>query len=240
MCPVRSPLETTTPNGGPWTNVDVEEELRKASTALHLGAASQRVLEFVEWATTHPALDPGHRQSERSWHCMGQRVLSIRRGGGGISVTGGIHYSGDNAPAPRIVNEHNPLDEAALAAVRAAVEDGIAERSPAARRSGAPTSTGCRPRSGVTSPGPTPMHQRCESGWPRAATHNSSSTSSSARPVTIPPRSPTSPETSPTGWTKPFRGTFKSRGTGTGVPRKPADRSFRCLHGRSCLEWVVR
>lgn len=127
-CPARSRQETIAPAGGPWTDVSPEDELRKASTAVHLGGSSARVLELVEWATTHPALDPGHRQSERSWHCMGQRVLSIRRSGRGVSVTGGIHYSGANAPSPRLVDEQHPLDGAALAAVQAAVQVGIAER----------------------------------------------------------------------------------------------------------------
>jgi hypothetical protein len=55
-----------------------EVELRKAATPLDLGARSAAVYELVEWAAKEPLLDASHRRSERSWHCMGQKVLSIK------------------------------------------------------------------------------------------------------------------------------------------------------------------
>jgi hypothetical protein len=55
-----------------------EDELRKAATPAHLGARSDAVYDLVEWATKEPLLDASHRRGERSWHCMGQKVLSIK------------------------------------------------------------------------------------------------------------------------------------------------------------------
>jgi hypothetical protein len=53
-------------------------DLRAATAPARMGQGTDAVRDLVEWATKHPLLDPGHRRSERSWHCMGQRVLSMR------------------------------------------------------------------------------------------------------------------------------------------------------------------
>jgi hypothetical protein len=66
-------------------------ELVQASTPLHLGKRSGLVAELAEWATNLPQLDAAHRRSQRSWHCMGQRVLSFETGESGIRVRAGIH-----------------------------------------------------------------------------------------------------------------------------------------------------
>ena len=77
-----------------------EAELREAATPVHLGARSAAVAELAEWATTHPLLDAGHRKGERAWHCMGQKVLSIKPTLHGLSVVAGIHYSKPDAAPP--------------------------------------------------------------------------------------------------------------------------------------------
>lgn len=105
------------------------EELRKAATPLHLGQRSASLDALVEWATTHPLLDPGHRQSERSWHCRGQRVLSIKPGKGGITITPGIHYSAaENAPAQTTLFAGESLSPEQLEAIQAQVRTGIDAR----------------------------------------------------------------------------------------------------------------
>jgi len=81
------------------TGQDLSEELRVAATPKYLGHRSSDVFELVEWATKHPLLDPGHRKGERSWHCMGQKVLSVKGTAGGLKVRGGIHFSADPPPA---------------------------------------------------------------------------------------------------------------------------------------------
>jgi hypothetical protein len=50
-----------------------EEELAKATNALHLNSATDCLFELVEWATRHRHLDAGHRRGQRSWHCRGQQ-----------------------------------------------------------------------------------------------------------------------------------------------------------------------
>jgi hypothetical protein len=72
------------------------QELQYAATPAHLGSRSATVYALVEWATTNPMLDPSHRRGERAWQCMGQKVLSIRRTRGGLTIGSGIHYSTDN------------------------------------------------------------------------------------------------------------------------------------------------
>lgn len=63
-----------------------EVELRKAATPAHLGARSNAVYDLVEWATKEPLLDASHRRGERSWHCMGQKVLSIKGTTTGLAI----------------------------------------------------------------------------------------------------------------------------------------------------------
>lgn len=109
--------------------VDPADELRKAATPLHLGQRSASLSALVEWVTTHPLLDPGHRQSERSWHCRGQRVLSIKPGKGGITITPGIHYSAaDKAPAQTTLSAGGSLSPEQLNAIQAEVQGGIDAR----------------------------------------------------------------------------------------------------------------
>lgn len=85
---------------------------------------------LVDWATAHALLDPGHRRSERAWHCMGQKVLSLRpTKDGGLDVRAGIHYSKPaEAPAPFHVAKGSQLLEAERKAVASQVEQGIQER----------------------------------------------------------------------------------------------------------------
>jgi hypothetical protein len=108
--------------------LSAEAELRAATTPMHLGDRSWGVFDLVEWATKHEALDAGHRRGERSWHCMGQKVLSIRRTTGGIRVTAGIHYTGENAPTPVEVPATGTLAPAVLGQLQEQVEGGIEHR----------------------------------------------------------------------------------------------------------------
>lgn len=105
-------------------------ELRQAATPAHFGKPrSESVAELIEWATAHHQLDPGHRQNGRSWHCRGQRVLSIRGAGTGVAVNAGIHGTEDStAPFSTTVAKGERLTGARLAGVQRAVEDGIAAR----------------------------------------------------------------------------------------------------------------
>jgi hypothetical protein len=78
-----------------------QDEFTVAATALHLKPGGAAVDVLVEWATRDVRLDAAHRQSERSWHCTGQRVLSIRRSWTGLRVLAGVHGSTDDrAPSP--------------------------------------------------------------------------------------------------------------------------------------------
>lgn len=105
----------------------LKDELRVAATAAHFGKRSQDVAELIQWATDHHQLDPGHRKSERSWHCRGQRVLSIHGAGGGLAVRAGIH-GGDGPGSTTTVPAGAGLTGVGLRAVQAEVEKGIAER----------------------------------------------------------------------------------------------------------------
>jgi hypothetical protein len=97
-----------------------EEEFRHAATPLYLGKRAPDVAELVEWATKDRRLEPGHRQGERAWSCMGQKVLSIRRGGG---IRAGIHTSnGVEAPMFRADRAGGPLTEDVLKWVVEGVE----------------------------------------------------------------------------------------------------------------------
>lgn len=91
--PLGSRQDTIDRLGEPRRGKSPEAELRKAATGLHLGARSAQVAHLADWATSHPVLDPGHRKGERSWHCMGQKVLSIVGTKGGLQITAGVHYA---------------------------------------------------------------------------------------------------------------------------------------------------
>jgi hypothetical protein len=105
-----------------------EVDLRTAMAPPHFGTLSDDMVKLVEWATKHPILDPGHRQNERAWHCMGQRVLSMRRGAKEPTVRAGIHttktgepvYSEDDAGTAPAVKD--------LATIKEEVGKGIGER----------------------------------------------------------------------------------------------------------------
>jgi hypothetical protein len=106
-----------------------EDELRKAATPAHLGARSDAVYDLVEWATKEPRLDASHRRGERSWHCMGQKVLSIKGTTIGLTITAGIHYSKPGeAPVPVTVSKGERLEPAQLAAIKRRVEEATAAR----------------------------------------------------------------------------------------------------------------
>jgi hypothetical protein len=107
-----------------------QQELRAAATPKHLGhVKSAAVHDLVEWATKHTSLDAGHRRGERSWHCMGQRVLYITSTAAGVRVTAGIHYSKSNdAPEPTIAMSGQALTQLQIAQVKQQVEAGIEAR----------------------------------------------------------------------------------------------------------------
>jgi len=123
-----------------------ENELRKAATPAHLGARSSAVYDLVEWATKEPSLDASHRRGERSWHCMGQKVLSIKGTTIGLTIPAGIHYSKPGeAPVPVTVRKGESLEPAQLAAIKRRVEEGPGRGSLDRPRSTDRTSTGCKP-----------------------------------------------------------------------------------------------
>ena len=106
----------------------LKDELRAAATPAHFGTRSHDVTELIHWATMHHQLDPGHRKSERSWHCRGQRVLSIHSAGGGLVVRAGVHAGDSSEPAATVVPRGEPLAGPVLRRVQALVEEGIAAR----------------------------------------------------------------------------------------------------------------
>lgn len=107
-----------------------EEEFTAAATGLHLGAGGGAVDVLVEWATRDGRLDAAHRQSERSWHAMGQRVLSIRRSRTGLRVLGGVHGSTDDrAPVTVDLPVGQQLTEPDLAVLQRGVEEAIGRRT---------------------------------------------------------------------------------------------------------------
>lgn len=123
------------------TRGETEEELSKflnpdqnhqrvpksARTSKHLGAYSPAVWNLVEWATSHELLDPNHRSNERSWLCMGQKVLSITSTKSELRITAGVHSKG-KAPVPIVVTGANTLTHDQLDKVQADVVEGIAVR----------------------------------------------------------------------------------------------------------------
>jgi hypothetical protein len=105
-----------------------EEELAKATKALHLDSATDCLFELVEWATRHPHLDAGHRRGRRSWHCRGQQVLSIQRSVIGVVVRAGIHGTGDHAPTEVPIPTGGAMSGTELDSIEAAVDGGVEER----------------------------------------------------------------------------------------------------------------
>jgi hypothetical protein len=104
------------------------DELANATSPASLGKATDGVWGLVEWATTSPVLDAGHRSGERSWHYAGQRVLSISRIKRGVSIVAGIHYSGANKPAAVLLNDGESLSTDALMGLQSLVLDAIEQR----------------------------------------------------------------------------------------------------------------
>lgn len=95
------------------------DELRHAATPTHLGSRSSTVQELVEWATTNSLLDASHRRGERAWHCMGQRVLSIRGTSQGVAVTAGIHYTNPkDAPIAFVLGPGETLTQDQLDSIK--------------------------------------------------------------------------------------------------------------------------
>ena len=92
-------------------NQTLDDELVASTTAKHLGTHSTSVWELVEWATSHARLDPSHLRGERAWHCLGQKVLSIKGMRGGLAIRAGVHYTGANAPKPVVSGDAEVMSE---------------------------------------------------------------------------------------------------------------------------------
>ena len=106
----------------------LQDELEAATRAKHLGEHSAAVWDLEEWATSHQRLDPGHLKGERSWHCMGQKVLSITGTKAALTIKAGVHYSNAKAPVPLIVTGADALTHDQLTQVKVSVEAGITAR----------------------------------------------------------------------------------------------------------------
>lgn len=104
------------------------DDLGKALAPAHLGRATGGVWQLVERATTDPALDHGHRPGERSWHCAGQRVLSISRITGGVRILAGIHYSGAKQPLKKDLADGDILSNQEIETIYAAIDAAKAVR----------------------------------------------------------------------------------------------------------------
>ncbi len=105
-----------------------EEELAKATKALHLNSSTDCMFELVEWAARQPHVDTGHRKGQRSWHCRGQQVLSIQRSLTGVVVRAGIHGTGDHAPTKVTIPPRGTMSRSELESIQAAVDGGVEER----------------------------------------------------------------------------------------------------------------
>ncbi|MGI8753607.1 MAG: hypothetical protein ACR2MN_15095 [Acidimicrobiales bacterium] len=106
------------------------DELADASVAIHLGDRGAKVADLVEWATRHADLGAAHRRGERSWHCMGQRVLSIRPiKGKALAIRAGIHYSSEDvAPEAHELPPDTALTPTKMQTIQDAVHQGISDR----------------------------------------------------------------------------------------------------------------
>ena len=105
-----------------------EAEFKAASTPAHLGDDSERVRDLVEWATIHPQLDASHVQGSRSWHCAGQKVLTLENRHHVIKIRAGIHDKARTANPDVILAAGTSLTEDQLAALKSEVLDGIQDR----------------------------------------------------------------------------------------------------------------
>jgi hypothetical protein len=132
---LRSRRDTIAAFTDPRGTLGPSDDLGKALTPTHLGAATPGVWALVEKATTSPVLDHAHRQGERSWHCAGQRVLSIARNTSGVTIKAGIHYSGPKKPLTIDLSDGHALTadqcDTIWAAVEAACEQRLSSGSPA-------------------------------------------------------------------------------------------------------------
>ena len=128
MLPALSRQDAVDALAGPRKGLSPAEELGTATAPIHLGRSTDGVWALVEWATTCPLLDPGHRSGERSWHYAGQRVLSISRTRGGVSITAGIHYGGANKPIAVTLKGGQILSADDLDALRTTVDEAIETR----------------------------------------------------------------------------------------------------------------
>ena len=103
-------------------------ELAAASTPTHLGAGAAGVSALVEWATSHPQLDAGHRQGDRSWLCAGLKVLSLKSGRDGVQIRAGVHDGPRSRKADLRVGKGEELTAQELSGVIAGVQAGITAR----------------------------------------------------------------------------------------------------------------
>jgi hypothetical protein len=110
------------------------EELRNASAPLHLGERGAGVDSLVEWATVHPWLDSAHRPQERSWHCFGQRVLSIAARQARLEVRAGIHGTGDEQPVLVLIDDGAQLSDDEVLLIEEAASEAIFRRVRGDRR----------------------------------------------------------------------------------------------------------
>lgn len=106
----------------------VGQELRAAMTPAHLGTRGDAVEAIVEWTTHHELLAPSHRRGERSWQCMGQRVLSIKSTTKGIAVRAGIHDEQLRKQPTLEISDDESVTPKQFETVRNAVAYGIRAR----------------------------------------------------------------------------------------------------------------
>lgn len=119
---VRAWAKARSNGGGP------KGELTQASTPAYLGDAGQRITILVEWATSHPQLDASHVSGTRSWHCAGQKVLSVEHGHGILRIRAGIHDSQRAKNADLVLAPDGTLTDAQLQTLVEGVEAGIQAR----------------------------------------------------------------------------------------------------------------
>lgn len=96
----------------------------------HLGDRAPWVEPLTSWAGAHDYLSPAHRPDNRSWHCMGLRVLRVSRTDGGVHVRAGISYTdGEGKPGAAITLElAAPITDEQLEICQDVIEAAIDER----------------------------------------------------------------------------------------------------------------
>jgi hypothetical protein len=97
-------------------------------TPAHLGARGDGVEEIVEWATHDELLDPSHRRGERSWQCMGQRVLSIKSTTRGVAVRAGIHIAEVQKHPTLEIGQDESVSPEQLETLKQRVNDAVHDR----------------------------------------------------------------------------------------------------------------